>query len=125
MTSSKKYSIQVEKVKSSWTASIIRKLSSTRTSISKSQGKFKTKTEATAWAEEALAEFTKTQASSNIRKTEQRSSALKSRQERSERRAAKTAEAKAQKALDEANALEADASSDTTIEEDLQGSTEK
>lgn len=109
----KKYSIQVEKVKSSWTANIVRKLSATRASISKSKSKFKTKKEATIWAEEVLAEFTKIQASSNDKKTQQRTRILKSKQDRSERRAAKTVKAKAQKekdqkAKEEIKALEID-----------------
>lgn len=103
MTQAKKYEIKTELVNDSWTANIVRKASSTKTIVSKTQDGFAKEIDAIAWAEEALQGFTKTQADSNVRKAKQRVDSQKISQDRSERKAAKTAEKKAQKELKEAS----------------------
>jgi hypothetical protein len=55
-----------------WTAEILRRKTSSESVVSKKQEGFKTEAEATSWAEDALNEFTSTQAESNKRHSAQR-----------------------------------------------------
>lgn len=72
MTQNKKYNSEISKEKSRWKAEIIRRASAKKNIVSKSQADFKTKKEATAWAQEQLASFTTTQSEQNKRRSEKR-----------------------------------------------------
>jgi len=72
MSSSKKYSIEITKEKSKWKAEIIRRASAKTNIVSKAQDGFKTKKEATAWAEEELTLFTAKQSEQNKRRAQKR-----------------------------------------------------
>ena len=90
MAQSKKYSYQLEQIKGSWTAKIIRKASYKTFIVSKEQKGFKTELEAKEWSETTLAEFTLTQSSSNERHGKQRKMNEEERRQRSVRRSEKT-----------------------------------
>lgn len=102
MSNSKKYQYKItEDSPSCWSASIIRQVSSTKSNVSKTKGDFSTEAEAKKWAEAELAEFRQTQAQRNVRKNEQRKVNQSQREDRSNRKAAKTLAAKTQKADNE------------------------
>ena len=105
----KKYRINIQAdsaAEDSWTAQIVRQISSSKTTVSKSQSDFPTQAAAQGWAEQALEEFTSSLAARNARESEQRKNTALQRQQRSERKAAKTAALKAQQA-DKASTSEA------------------
>jgi len=103
MSKSKKYNYTITKESDdSWTAAIVRQISSKKTNISKTQGEFKTEEDAKVWAEAELTNFQQTQTTRNTRKNEQRKTNQTIRQERSQRNAEKTAAAKAKQAESEA-----------------------
>jgi len=95
MSKSKKYSYLINKDSdTSWTASIVRQVSSKKNNVSKTQSEFATEQEAKEWAEAELVSFQETQTTRNSRKNEQRKANQTMRADRSSRKAAKTAEAK-------------------------------
>jgi len=102
MSKSKKYQYKITQESAScWSASIIRQVSSTKSNVSKTQSDFSTEAEAKKWADAELVEFRQTQAQRNIRKNEQRKVNHSQREDRSNRKAAKTLAAKTQKIDDE------------------------
>lgn len=105
MSQAKKYDIKTEQVNNSWAASIVRKVSSTKTIVSQTKEGFDKESNALAWAKETLESFTQKQIQNNERKAEQRTNNLKISQDRSSRKAAKTAEIKAQKNLESTDTL--------------------
>ena len=72
MSQNKKYSIEISKQKSKWKADIVRRASAKKNIVSKTQNGFKTKKEATAWAEDQLALFLTKQGEQNKRRAEKR-----------------------------------------------------
>lgn len=77
MSTNKKYDYRVIKQKSDWTAEIIRRVSSKKTAVSKSQIGFATETDARAWGEKELASFLENLTQRNKRDAEQRVQAQK------------------------------------------------
>lgn len=59
MTESKKYSYRVVQGDTGWAVDIIRRASSKKTIVSKTQGGFKTEAEAQDWGQEQVKEFLK------------------------------------------------------------------
>lgn len=57
MTTNKKYDCRITQEGTSWTAEIIRRVTSKRTTVSKSQDGFATEAEAQAWGEKELKSF--------------------------------------------------------------------
>lgn len=57
MTTNKKYDYQVIKNKTNWSTQITRRVTSKKTTVSKSQDGFATEAEAKAWGEKELAAF--------------------------------------------------------------------
>jgi Protein of unknown function (DUF3622) len=57
MTSNKKYTTRTVQTKTDWTAEIVRRVTSKKTTVSKSQGGFSSEEEAQSWAEKELAAF--------------------------------------------------------------------
>jgi len=57
MTTNKKYDYRVTQGKTGWTAEIIRRVTSKKTNVSKSQDGFSTEAEARAWGETELKSF--------------------------------------------------------------------
>jgi hypothetical protein len=84
MTSNKKYDYRVTQNKKTWTAEIIRRVTSKRTSVSKSQDGFSTEAEAKAWGEKELASFLDNLAERNKRDSAQRTEAQKEKAARDE-----------------------------------------
>ena len=70
MSQSKKYAFRVFQADSGWKTEITRRMTATKTVVSKSHDGFATEAEATAWGEEALKGFLGKQAERNKRKTE-------------------------------------------------------
>lgn len=99
MASNKKYQRIIVQRGDTWTAQIVRQVSSKKTHVSKEQCDFTSEQEAMDWGEAALAEFTATQSSSNRRHAEQRKKNEELKRQRSSRRADKTAAAKEAKAV--------------------------
>ncbi|UCX03722.1 DUF3622 domain-containing protein [Shewanella sp. HL-SH8] len=66
---SKKYESRVFQADNGWKTEITRRMTSTKTIVSKSHDGFATEAEATAWGEEALKGFLSKQADRNKRKT--------------------------------------------------------
>jgi len=97
MSTNKKYDYQIEQRNSIWTAQITRKVTSKKTVISKEKTDFTSDADATKWAIKTIAEFTKTQNLNNQRHGSARQLNKKVREDRSTRRADKTARAKAAK----------------------------
>jgi hypothetical protein len=87
---SKKYQINVVQSNDTWTAQITRQVTSLKVHVSKEQSDFKTESEATAWADEALTEFVNTQKSANQRKGSSRKESEEVKRQRSARRSEKT-----------------------------------
>jgi len=96
MSTNKKYAYQLEQIDTIWNARITRKVTSKKTVISKQKTGFSSESEAKDWAEKMLSEFTDTQSSSNKRHGETRQQNIQIKQNRSARRAEKTAAAKSQ-----------------------------
>ncbi len=71
-TQSKKYTTNITKTNNSWSAEIIRRASAKKNIVSKAQAGFKTKTEATQWAEKELLSFSQKQSALNKRHAEKR-----------------------------------------------------
>lgn len=94
MTHSKKYSSTVSKQGSTWTAQINRQITSKQTMVSKQKTGFKSENAANEWANEQLAEFSKTLEKSNQRHAQQRQQQAEVKEKRSKRRAEKTRQAK-------------------------------
>ncbi len=57
MTKGKKYNYRIKQHDQCWTAEIIRKVTSKKTTVSKKQEGFASESEAQKWAEETLKEF--------------------------------------------------------------------
>jgi hypothetical protein len=57
MAKGKKYDFKVTQVDSTWSAEIIRQVTSRKTVVSKSQDGFASESDATEWAKQQLAEF--------------------------------------------------------------------
>ncbi len=72
MAKAKKYDYRVEQNDAGWTAEIIRRVTSKRMMVSKSQDGFSSEAEAKAWGEEALAAFLKNLEERNKRHSSQR-----------------------------------------------------
>ncbi|MGI2177298.1 DUF3622 domain-containing protein [Shewanella frigidimarina] len=70
MSDSKKYALRVIQIENTWKTEITRRMTSTKTIVSKSQDGFASEAEATAWGEQALQGFLSKQADRNKRKTE-------------------------------------------------------
>ena len=70
MSNSKKYGLRVFQVGSTWKTEITRRMTATKTVVSKSQDGFASEEEAKAWGEQALQGFLSKQADRNKRKTE-------------------------------------------------------
>ncbi|MDB4512014.1 DUF3622 domain-containing protein [Arenicella sp.] len=98
MAKNNKYQINTQKNDSSWSAQITRQVSSKKTKVTKQQSDFASETEAKEWAETELKQLLATQVSSNQRHDKNRKQNTKIAQQRSARRAVKTALAKAEKA---------------------------
>ncbi len=67
MTKNKKYTVQITQVDSSWTAEIIRQVTSKKTVVSKSQEGLSSEAEAIVWSEAQLAIFVETLKEKNKR----------------------------------------------------------
>ncbi|ARD23567.1 MULTISPECIES: DUF3622 domain-containing protein [Shewanella] len=72
MSKSKKYDFRVLAVGDTFKAEITRRMSATKTVVSKSHDGFATEEEATAWGQKELTGFMATQAERNKRKTEKK-----------------------------------------------------
>jgi hypothetical protein len=72
MTTHKKYDCRITQEGTSWTAEIIRRVTSKRTAVSKSQDGFATEAEAQVWGEKELKSFLDNLADRNKRDSEQR-----------------------------------------------------
>ncbi len=85
MTTNKKYDYRITQGKSDWTAEITRRVTSKKTTVSKSQDGFATEAEAKAWGEKELAAFLE-----NLTKRNKRDFAdhIKSKEEKALRDAA-------------------------------------
>ena len=94
MATSKKYQSRIEPAGSGWVAQITRRVTAKKVVVTKQQDGFASETEATAWAEATLPEFTSTLSSSNQRHGQQRKQGEEQRRLRSARRAEKTLQAK-------------------------------
>lgn len=70
MSDSKKYGLRVTQVENTWKTEITRRMTATKTIVSKSQDGFATEAEAISWGEQALQGFLSKQADRNKRKTE-------------------------------------------------------
>ncbi|GGP53983.1 DUF3622 domain-containing protein [Shewanella saliphila] len=70
MSDSKKYGLRVTQVENTWKAEITRRMTATKTVVSKSHDGFATEAEAIAWGEQSLQGFLSKQADRNKRKTE-------------------------------------------------------
>ena len=71
MTQSKKYDYRISQDKKTWTTEIIRRVTSKRTTVSKSQEGFATEAEAKAWGESELKSFLANLTKKNKRDSEQ------------------------------------------------------
>lgn len=111
---SKKYQTNVIQNDDSWTAQITRQITSRKVHVSKEQGNFKSESEATDWANEALTEFVSTQKKANERQGSSRKETEETKRLRSARRAEKTEAAKLAKeeALNNEAMTDADATSE-------------
>ncbi len=72
MAKSKKYDYRVVQDKSGWTAEIIRRASSKKTVVSKSQSGFTTESDAQEWGQNELKSFLESQEKRNKRRALQR-----------------------------------------------------
>lgn len=72
MSTNKKYDYRVTKGKTDWTAEIIRRVTSKKTSVSKSQDGFASEADARAWGEKELKSFLENLAERNKRDAAQR-----------------------------------------------------
>ncbi|MFT6257623.1 MAG: hypothetical protein ACJAT8_002163, partial [Cellvibrionaceae bacterium] len=70
MSDSKKYALRVIQIENTWKTEITRRMTSTKTIVSKSQDGFASEAEATAWGEQSLQGFLSKQVDRNKRKTE-------------------------------------------------------
>jgi len=70
MSDSKKYGLRVIQIEGTWKTEITRRMTATKTIVSKSQDGFTSEAEATAWGEQALQGFLSKQAGRNQRKTD-------------------------------------------------------
>ncbi|MBB1317405.1 DUF3622 domain-containing protein [Shewanella sp. SR43-4] len=70
MSDSKKYALRVIQIENTWKTEITRRMTATKTIVSKSQDGFATEAEAIAWGEQSLQGFLAKQADRNKRKTE-------------------------------------------------------
>lgn len=116
MTHSKKYTSTISKEGSTWTAQINRQITSKKTVVSKQKTDFKSENAANEWANEQLAEFSKTLEKSNQRHAEQRQQQAELREQRSIRRAEKTRQAKEE--ISEINEAVAESTSTLSADED-------
>ena len=71
MTTNKKYDCRITQTGSSWNAEIIRRVTSKKTTVSKSQDGFATEAEARAWGEKELKSFLDKLIDRNKRDSEQ------------------------------------------------------
>ncbi|MDO6620376.1 MULTISPECIES: DUF3622 domain-containing protein [unclassified Shewanella] len=70
MTKAKKYDFRVKQVGTTWKTEITRRMTATKTIVSKSHDGFASEAEAEAWGKQELPAFLTTQAERNKRKTE-------------------------------------------------------
>lgn len=70
MSQSKKYAFRVFEANNGWKTEITRRMTATKTVVSKSHDGFASEAEATAWGEQALQDFLGKQVERNKRKTE-------------------------------------------------------
>jgi len=101
MSKGKKYDYQLEQQGACWSARITRKVSSKKVIISKEKEGFDSQADAKVWTEREIANFTKTQNVSNQRHAHTRKLNDDTREQRSVRRAEKTARLKVAQELDE------------------------
>ena len=73
MSISKKYDFQTFEEKGAWRADIIRRASSKKSIVSKTQAGFKSEAEAVEWAEKELVLFLQKQSARNKRQADKRS----------------------------------------------------
>ncbi len=74
MAKSKKYDCTVVQQDSQWTAQIVRRITSTKTLVSKSESGFATEAEALAWGQKELKGFLQTLDARNKRRSKPRTS---------------------------------------------------
>lgn len=120
MTTNKKYDFRVIQKKSGWSAEIIRRVTSKKTAVSKSQDGFSTEAEAKAWGEKELASFLENLAQRNKRDSEQRTQAQKDKALRAEA----YRQAKKEKAAAAAEAKTDSEDSDTSFDPDFDSDSE-
>lgn len=84
MAQSKKYEYRVTQDKKTWTAEIVRRVTSKRTAVSKSQDGFATEAEAKTWGEKELQSFLDNLGERNKRDSAQRTEIQKEKAARDE-----------------------------------------
>lgn len=72
MANSKKYTFQIKQDRSSWSAKIIRRVTSQKTVVSKRQGGFNSEAEAQAWGEKEIISFLENLSARNKRRSKPR-----------------------------------------------------
>jgi len=72
MSKGKKYEYRVVQTDTDWSAEIVRRVTSKKTVVSKSQGGFKTESEAQEWGETELKNFSQNLNARNKRRSEER-----------------------------------------------------
>lgn len=72
MSKTKKYSLRTTNTNDEWSAEIVRRVSSSRTVVSKSQAGFASEADAQSWGEKELASFLQNLNERNKRHSEQR-----------------------------------------------------
>jgi len=110
MTTNKKYDYRVVKGKTDWTAEIVRRVTSKKTNVSKSQDGFASEAEAKAWGEKELPAFlenltkrNKQDFAEHIKNKEEkalRDAAYKQRKKDKESAAAKAADSESSDSID-------------------------
>lgn len=95
MPKNMKYQSQVTQVGSSWQVQIVRQVTAKKTQVTKQQGGFESELKANEWATVELKQLLETLVGSNQRHNQNRKQNVEIAQQRSSRRAEKTALAKA------------------------------
>ena len=97
MAKNNKYQINLQQVDSSWQAQVTRQVTSKKTTVTKQQENFTSEADAKEWADAELNKLLETQVSNNQRQNKNRKEKAEIVEQRSSRRAEKTAQAKAEK----------------------------
>jgi len=97
MAKNNKYQIHLLQVDSKWQAQITRQVTSKKTTVTKQHDDFACEADAKKWADTELEQLLEMQVSSNQRQNKQRKQKADIAEQRSSRRAKKTALAKAEK----------------------------